>query len=296
MSGVWALKFQSIGGRLVVQAALSGLLTALLIVVAAVQIGVMSSRASAIQAADEERTAARDLAGQISLTVGTQRGEKAFGTGPDDRFQKYYVKTRADVRATLAKLAQQATGADATALEATSKSVDALFAIQDPVYEKFQKGDRSDAAAAPLAPLSLKKINAGIDRFTAAANARRAASVAALENARHTALLAMIGLGGASLLTALLLAVLAARALSRRLRAVTEGIDFLSREAFEQVHAGYDRLAAGDLADGGEQVRFPVVADGGSDEVGQLARSYDAMTEGFARTGAGFAEMRERLR
>ncbi len=278
------------------QAALSGLLTALLIVVAAVQVGVMSSRASAILAADDERTAARDLAGQISLTVGTLRGEKAFGTGPDDRFQKYYVKTRGDVRATVERLARQTSGADAAALAATSKSIEALFAIQDPVYEKFQKGDRSDAAAAPLAPLSLKKINAGIDRFTAAANARRAASEAALENARRTALLAMIGLGGASLLTALLLAVLAARALSRRLRAVTDGIDFLSREAFEQVHAGYDRLAAGDLAEDGEQVHFPAVADGGRDEVGQLARSYDAMTEGFARTGTGFAEMRQRLR
>ncbi len=295
---MWALKFHSIGGRLVAQAALSGLLTALLIVVAAVQVGVMSSRAGAIVVADDERTTARDLAGQVSLTVGTLRGEKAFGTGPNDRFQAYYVKTRGDVRATLAKLAQQAAGhpADEAALAATTQGIDALFAIQDPVYEKFQQNDRSDAAAAPLAPLSLKKINAGIDRFTAAANARRSAAVAALENARRTALLAMIGLGGASLLTALLLAVLAARALSRRLRAVTEGIDFLSREAFEQVHAGYDRLAAGDLAHESQPVHFPAVADRGSDEVGQLARSYDAMTEGFARTGAGFGEMRERLR
>jgi methyl-accepting chemotaxis protein len=290
------LKFQSIGSRLVAQAALSGLLTALLIVVAAIQVGVMSSRANAILVADDERTMARDLAGQVSLTVGTMRGEKAFGTGPDDRFQKYYIKTRAGVRDTIAKLAQHTSGADSTALEETSKSIEALFAIQDPVYEKFQKGDRSDAAAAPLAPLSLKKINANIDRFTAAANLRRAASIAALENARHTALLAMIGLGGASLLTALLLALLAARAISNRLRAVTNGIDFLSREAFEQVHAGYDRLAAGDLADDNDTVHFPVVADAGHDEVGQLARSYDAMTEGFARTGAGFGEMRERLR
>jgi methyl-accepting chemotaxis protein len=83
--------------------------------------------------------------------------------------------------------------------------------------------------------------------------------------------------------------------MSRRLGRVSAALAQMVREDFADLSAALVRLAAGDLRASFASRRTPL-ADGGHDEIADVARSYDALVAGIGKTGTELTTGLGRLR
>lgn len=106
----------------------------------------------------------------------------------------------------------------------------------------------------------------------------------------------MLGVGLVALITTLIIVFVLSRRMTTRLGRVATALDDVVREDFERLAAALRRLADGDLR-GSYTSKLTPLQDGGSDEIADVARSYDALAGGLQSTGAqlntAFARLRE---
>jgi methyl-accepting chemotaxis protein len=137
------------------------------------------------------------------------------------------------------------------------------------------------AAANAAAQKQLNPVLDAIDR--AAENAVDRAS------ARFDATLArlsaiMLGISLLTIIGSLLITILLARRMSRRLGRVSTSLAEMIRDDFGQLSIVLGRLADGDLRGSFRSAR-PLLNDAGTDEIADVARSYDALVTELTSTG-----------
>jgi len=130
------------------------------------------------------------------------------------------------------------------------------------------------------------------DAATSAADAASATFDATV--ARLT--LVLLGVCCLTLIVTVVLTALLSRRMSKRLGRVSNALAQMVSEDFTDLHDALGRLAQGDLRASFRSKRVPI-GDGGSDEIADVACSYDALAAGLANTGveltAGLANLRE---
>ncbi|HTJ28460.1 MAG TPA: methyl-accepting chemotaxis protein [Candidatus Limnocylindria bacterium] len=106
----------------------------------------------------------------------------------------------------------------------------------------------------------------------------------------------LFGIGLAAVIAAILISILQGRRMSRRLNRVSNALDEVVRDDFARLSEALARLAEGDLRSEFRSAREEI-ADRGGDEIGDLVRSYDALSAGLRTIGSeltgGLGKLRE---
>jgi methyl-accepting chemotaxis protein len=151
--------------------------------------------------------------------------------------------------------------------------------------EAFRKGSDGQKALDPV----LATID---DAATSAADAASTNFDATLTRLGSITL----GVTLATIAVTVALTVLLSRRMSKRLGRVSSALAQMVSDDFTDLHDALVRLAAGDLRASFHSKRTPL-GDRGSDEIADVARSYDALVAGLAKTGdqltVGLANLRE---
>ncbi len=102
-------------------------------------------------------------------------------------------------------------------------------------------------------------------------------------------------LAAAAVLATIVITILQSRRMSRRLNRVSAALDQVVQDDFSRLSEALARLSRGDLRAGFQSARAPL-GDRGGDEIGDLARSYDALSAGLTAVGGeltgGMAQLR----
>jgi methyl-accepting chemotaxis protein len=168
-------------------------------------------------------------------------------------------------------------------------------AVHKRLFPAVASGDQVEALAALRQADRFVRVPLDAQRRIAAYVAtRRGADIAgaraAERNARRVGLLA--GLVG--VLLAAGVALLITRRIVRPLRVVVERLAMLRDVCVERLNTGLSALAAGDLTVAAEP-ETPAIDDPGSDEVGDVARAFNAIREKTVQSLDAYTESRGRL-
>jgi methyl-accepting chemotaxis protein len=154
-----------------------------------------------------------------------------------------------------------------------------------PLYAQVH-GNVVDSAAVE------KEINALVKATSDSSDA----SSAALERLVTSVTIGMIVVGAVVLLLTVAAGVVLTRRITGRLGRVSHAIDEIVTDDFGRLKGALRRLADGDLRASFESKRTPL-GDRSSDEIGELMRSYDALTDGLSQIGSeltsGMVNLRE---
>ena len=167
--------------------------------------------------------------------------------------------------------------------------LDAYAGKRTPVSARYDTMIATNVADAAALDTDLNTLMGDADAAADSSSKAFESRVAAIEK---TTLVA----GIAALLVTLALTVLMGRRMTRRLARVSSELDAIVHDDFVRLSSALDRLAEGDLRSHFEAVR-PELRDHGRDEIGDVARSYDALSQGLTQIGerlnAGLATLRE---
>ena len=141
-----------------------------------------------------------------------------------------------------------------------------------------------------------KTLDAAIKALLNEANSAAEAASAQFDSLVRSLTVLLICLGLLALVITLGITLVLSRRMTSRLRRVATALDDVVREDFERLAAALTRLAEGDLRVSYTSNRMPL-EDRGSDEIADVARSYDALAHGLQSTSAqlnsAFARLRE---
>ena len=152
------------------------------------------------------------------------------------------------------------------------------------IAEDFRKLYAAQAALDPV----LANVDA------AAVDAADAAS-ARFEQTLITLNVLMVSMALLTVIATAVLTVVLARRMSKRLGSVSDALAQMVSEDFTHLSNALVGLAQGDLRATFRSARAPI-ADGGSDEIADVARSYDALVSGLSTTGVQFTTGVQQLR
>ncbi|HYZ15938.1 MAG TPA: hypothetical protein VE591_06035, partial [Candidatus Acidoferrum sp.] len=138
------------------------------------------------------------------------------------------------------------------------------------------------------------KIDSAIQALLTATNNAAARSDAALDQRMRASEFIVVAIAAAALVLSTVVAFGLVRGVRRRLGDVAQRLDAIVRDDFARLAAVLDRLAEGDL-----QIAFrserETMGDARRDEIGAVARTYDALVDGFAAIGERLTVAAERL-
>ncbi len=158
-------------------------------------------------------------------------------------------------------------------------------------------GKDADASAAILAnSTSAVVLKKTMDRISQFADAAAERSSATFDSQVQADRLLMLVIGLIALIATVAITIIYGNRTSRRLNRVSLALDSMVRDDFARLSQALARLAEGDLRTTFRSTRQPL-GNRGSDEIGDLVGSYDALAEGFGGIGdeltAGLAKLRE---
>ena len=280
------MRARSLNQIIVLLITVVGIITAVLVAVAVAQFGAVQDNALRLQADLPLARAANDLSKQVVIEYQTASGFLAYG---DPALLTAFAQ------------AQETLDSDVAFLRARGRAHADLLALLDreaPVIDKmhaFLAQQIADAKVGNRAAY-LKRAPSGaatFDDFQRVAFQMESlvndgwlkASIAATNASRARATTIIVTLGA-------LLFVLIGGALSlqgfrvtRRVRGVVAAMGGIVAEDLQNLSRGLDQLAAGDLTVRFFSAREPI-HDRGSDEIGALASSYNALAEHLAAVTA----------
>ncbi|HTJ28231.1 MAG TPA: HAMP domain-containing methyl-accepting chemotaxis protein [Candidatus Limnocylindria bacterium] len=187
-----------------------------------------------------------------------------------------------------------------TALVANAQAASQLMLSDHATYLAAYLGSRDGkyAKAHALIATSVKSQNAveaGVQALLDDADAARLAASATFDAEVKSVTLVMIVLGLIALLGTIATASLQGRRMSRRLNRVSAALTDIVREDFARLSHALTRLAKGDLRSTFTSQRV-AIADRGTDEIGDLVRSYDALASGLNAVGNELSDAMSTLR
>jgi len=270
------------------------LLLVLLVVVAVVQMRIMEQRTAAIRETLPLDTSARDIAAELHREQAAVRGFVASG---DPGFLPAWGAARDAVNQDLEDVS--AHSAEHTQLKSImSNARIQLEAIQGTFQKEIgavKSGKRDDAI--DLLNTDKKQIEAYEENaklMYAETSSYVNEAYAAFQKARELAVVVMIGIGLATVIICIVIALWLGNAIARRLALVTTSLGAIVDRDFRALADAFSRIAEGDLSATYtvERERLPVR---GSDEIAQLGASHNALVDGLRAIGTSFDAMTNRL-
>jgi methyl-accepting chemotaxis protein len=264
-----------------------------------------------IAAKDDLRTKIRDIAAQITVIRFATRG---YVLTVKPRYEAERLKATAAARLDIASvvahaallpeiaaeirslptLVEEASASCLGIVQSTRSDRDAVLGFYSkgyktgryaPVSEEFRKLYAAQAALDPV-----------VATVTEAATSAADAASAAFDATLARLSLIVLGVTIATIAVTVALTVLLSRRMAKRLGRVSSALAQMVGEDFTALSDALVRLAEGDLRPSFHSKRTPL-EDRGSDEIADVARSYDALVAGLAKTGdeltTGLANLRK---
>jgi methyl-accepting chemotaxis protein len=268
-------------------------LLAVIVVLAYGQMRVMAERKATMTETFSLRERAQAVVFDLTSEASDVRAYIATG---DAKQLESYTGDRANIVADANEIERHAD--DVAGLrdlfDDTIATVAAYGAMYDDQVRDMRSGDR--AGALSIVPrTSLQSLRAETGKVSALLDGRVQEAVAAFDRAHTVAIASLVGFGLASMVGALIVGLIIGERLVRRLTEVTRGITEIIGTDFSALETAYDSLDRGDLTTT-LHIREKAIAITGNDEISELARSYNELTAGLARSAQKFARTTERLR
>ena len=276
----------------------------LLAAVAAVvfnRVSVMRSRAAEAAALGSISTLTRDVMAQMLDQASAVRGYVATGdTAYDAPLRLAQRSLQSDLQ-TLDR-SDQTTVIDSARLEQidieAAQIESDIAAVRKGFGQQLRlaRSDKSGAAAVMRADerlfARLRRDNDALLQYT---TAQAAIASREFENAITVLSVVLIASTVGAAILLLLTAALVGGTITRRLFAVTQALIDVTEQDVTALTAAFDRLSAGDLSARFESDRSFIV-DEGSDEIAQLAQSYNGVVAGLGLISIEFTKMTQTLR
>jgi methyl-accepting chemotaxis protein len=281
-----------VGPKIVAATLVPLVLLAAVVVISIVEVNTMTARKADATLFTTLRSKTRDIALQMSLETSAVRG---YITTGDASFVNVDPIRKA--------LTDDLTFLDAHGdripgfkdyLQILEPMLATLNANIDLEAQLMQSGNR-DGAMKAVAAYRLDKFDALSGEMIATANRAAQDAEARFAAARQTAIVSLLGFGGAAFALGLLLSTLVGRGLVRRLKRTERALQTIVEDDFGKLIAAFQRLAGGDL-----RAEFQTAAlhldETGRDEVAAIGRSYDSLATGMGLIAEEFGRTTARLR
>jgi methyl-accepting chemotaxis protein len=286
-----------IGAGFFVGVLLLGIVTA----IAFSRVTVMRSRSNEAEALSGISTLTRDIMAQMLDQSSAVRGYVATGNARYlDSMEAAQSAVSGDT-ATLDKV-DQTNAIDSARLEQVDIESAQIESDIDAVKKGFKQeiafGSRQRAqAVAAMADTErlFKNLRRDNDALLTYTTAQAKAASAQFAQAEAFLVSALILSTVAAVFALILTALIIGGSIARRLQAVTQALLDVTEHDVATLTAAFDRLSAGDLAVSFESDRAFIV-DEGSDEIGQLAQSYNGVVAGLGLIALEFNKMTGTLR
>ncbi|HEY1975513.1 MAG TPA: methyl-accepting chemotaxis protein [Candidatus Baltobacteraceae bacterium] len=286
-----------IGAGFFVGVLLLGIVTALAIS----RVHVMRARSEEAAALSGIATLTRDVMAQMLDQSGAVRGYVATG---NRRYLDSMGAAQAAVSADTAKLdkVDQTNAIDSARLEQVDIEAAQIESDIDAVKKGFDKqiavgpGRGPQPIAAMDATQRLfKNLRRDNDALLTYSTTQAGVASGQFDRAQVELMTALFVSTVAAVIALIFTAVFIGGSIARRLQAVTQALLEVTEQDVAQLTAAFDRLSAGDLAVSFESDRAFIV-DEGSDEIGQLAQSYNGVAAGLGLISLEFNKMTQTLR
>ncbi|HZZ01132.1 MAG TPA: methyl-accepting chemotaxis protein, partial [Candidatus Baltobacteraceae bacterium] len=286
-----------IGAGFFVGVVLLGIVTAL----AVSRVHVMRARSEEAEALGGIATLTRDVMAQMLDQSAAVRGYVATG---DRRYLDAMHAAQSAVATDTATLdkSDQTNAIDSARLEQVDIEAAQIETDIDAVKNGFAKqiaigaGRGAQQVAAMSATERLfKNLQRDNDALLTYSTAQSKAASDQFDRAQAELLTALIFSTVAAVIALILTAMVIGGSITRRLQAVTQALRDVTEHDVASLTAAFDRLSAGDLAVAFESDRTYIV-DEGSDEIAQLAQSYNGVAAGLGLISMEFNKMTQTLR
>jgi methyl-accepting chemotaxis protein len=286
-----------IGAGFFVGVVLLGIVTALAIS----RVHVMRARSEEAAALAGIATLTRDVMAEMLDQSAAVRGYVATG---DRRYLESIQTAQAAVAADTGKLdkVDQTNAIDSARLEQVDIESAQIESDIDAVKKGFaeQIAVGSGRGARPIAAMDaterlFKTLRRDNDALLTYSTAQAKAATNQFDRAQAELLMALFVSTAAAIVALIFTAVFIGGSITRRLGAVTQALLDVTEHDVASLTAAFDRLSAGDLSVSFESDRTFIV-DGGSDEIGQLAQSYNGVAAGLGLISMEFNKMTQTLR
>ncbi|HTW82647.1 MAG TPA: methyl-accepting chemotaxis protein [Candidatus Sulfotelmatobacter sp.] len=248
---------------------------------------------NAIPSTRETRDAVLQIVNLESSLRGYAIGyDKTYLAGSDD------AKTRLDEDTTALNIFAANHPLFKRWLDEATPQISAITDLADRIQNELTLHKQADAARDLLALKTkvdtFRNVGGYIDDGSIKTPAIFTSLFSELVSAQDAARIEFVVVGAFSVLASIVIATLLSLSLSRRLQRVSSAIATIVSRDLPVLSTAFTDLAAGDLRSE-VHIEAEPIAVGGSDEIGDLARAYDALAEGLSGIAREFGGATARL-